>query len=355
MEFIDLRAQYETIKDDINIRIQNVLNHGAYINGPEVTSLESRLSEFVGVKHTITCANGTDALEIVLRALGVGANDVVFCPTFTFFATAEVISNLGGIPIFVDSDLDTFNICPDDLEEKILKVKKTTQLNPKAVIAVDLFGLPANYDRLEKIAEQQDLFLVEDAAQGFGGSIRGKRAGSFGIAATTSFFPAKPLGCYGDGGAIFTNSDSINELARSLRSHGQGSHKYENVRIGYNSRLDTIQAAVLHAKLNVFESELIARNRAAVNYNGLYSDYFVVPTVPVGCQSSWAQYTIKCHDRTHAIDAFKKKGIPTNIYYPKCLHEQDAFRYVKELQMNLPRATSLSQSVLSLPMHGYLR
>jgi len=354
MEFIDLRSQYEAIKDDINYRIQNVLNHGAYINGPEVTALEDKLSKFVGVKHTITCANGTDALEIVLRALGIGPNDVVFCPTFTFFATAEVISNLGAIPIFVDSDLETFNICPDDLEDKIRRTKKETDFNPKAIISVDLFGLPANYDRLERIAAQYDLLLVEDAAQGFGGSIRGKRAGSFGIAATTSFFPAKPLGCYGDGGAIFTNSDTINELARSLRSHGQGSHKYENIRIGYNSRLDTIQAAVLLAKLEVFEKELNSRDCAAKNYNKIYAEHFVVPTVPDGFRSAWAQYTIRCDNRTNTIKEFQKKGIPTNIYYPKCLHEQKAFQYVKDLQINLPRAINLSKSVLSLPMHGYL-
>ena len=238
MQFIDLAAQYKHLKAKIDKRIQNVLDHGKYIMGPEVQELEEKLAEYVGVKHAITCANGTDALTLAMMVLNIGKNDAVFCPTFTFFATAEVIAYEGATPVFVDSDEATFNICPVDLEKRIQATIAEGQLTPKAIIAVDLFGLPANYPEIQKIADKYGLKLVEDAAQGFGGSINGKRAGSFGDIATTSFFPAKPLGCYGDGGAIFTNNDEYAELVKSYRVHGKGSDKYDNIRIGMNSRLD---------------------------------------------------------------------------------------------------------------------
>ncbi len=253
MHFIDLESQYKHLKTKIDKRIQGVLNHGHYIMGPEVRELEHALAEYVGVKHAITCANGTDALQLALMALEIGEGDAVFCPTFTFFATAEVIAYANATPVFVDSDERTFNICPKNLEEQITKVIEKGALKPKAIIAVDLFGLPANYVELEKLAAKYDLYLIEDAAQGFGGAINGKKAGGFGDIATTSFFPAKPLGCYGDGGAVFTNDDKLAALIESYRVHGKGSDKYDNVRIGLNSRLDTIQAAILLEKLAEFQ------------------------------------------------------------------------------------------------------
>ena len=263
MEFIDLQAQYQHLKTRIDKRIAKVLDHGKYIMGPEVQELEEKLADYVGVKHAISCANGTDALQLCLMTLDIKAGDAVFCPTFTFFASAEVIAFAGATPVFVDSDERTFNICPVDLEKRIKAVISEGKLNLKAIIAVDLFGLPANYPELERIAQKYGLKLIEDAAQGFGGDINGQRAGSFGDIATTSFFPAKPLGCYGDGGAIFTNNDEYAELIRSYRVHGKGKDKYDNVRVGINSRLDTVQAAILLEKLIEFPTELIKRQRAA--------------------------------------------------------------------------------------------
>ena len=257
MQFIDLAAQYQSLKEKIDARIQTVLEHGKYIMGPEVQELEQNLSEYVGVKHTVSCANGTDALTLALMVFDIKPGDAVFCPTFTFFSTAETIAFEGATPIFVDSDEYTFNICPIDLEKRIEKVLAEGKLKPKAIIAVDLFGLPADYPALRKIADKYDLKIIEDAAQGFGGEINGKRAGSFGDIATTSFFPAKPLGCYGDGGALFTDNDVYAELLSSYRVHGKGKDKYDNVRIGMNSRLDTIQAAILLEKLSVFPQELV--------------------------------------------------------------------------------------------------
>lgn len=267
MKFIDLESQYIYLKDSINKRIQDVLNHGIYIMGPEVKELEEKLAEYVGVKHVVTCANGTDALTLAMIALEIKEGDAIFCPTFTFFATAEVIAYEGATPVFVDSDEATFNICPENLELQIKKVIAEGKLKPKAIIAVDLFGLPADYPKIKKIADKYGLKLIEDAAQGFGGEINGKRAGSFGDIGTTSFFPAKPLGCYGDGGAIFTDNDEYAHLLRSLRIHGKGLDKYDNVRIGMNSRLDTIQAAILLEKLEIFPTELKARNQAASYYS----------------------------------------------------------------------------------------
>lgn len=354
MQFIDLAAQYLHLKDKIDARIQAVLNHGHYIMGPEVQELEEKLAEYVGVKHAITCANGTDALTLAMMVLDIKEGDAVFCPTFTFFATAEVVAYEGATPIFVDSDPDTFNICPIDLEKRIKAVIEEGVLTPKAIIAVDLFGLPANYPELEKLAEKYNLKLVEDAAQGFGGSINGKQAGSFGDIATTSFFPAKPLGCYGDGGAIFTNNDEYAALLESYRVHGKGKDKYDNVRIGMNSRLDTIQAAILLEKLAAFPQELINRNKAAERYTEKLKYTYKTPVVPEGYVSSWAQYTLKAVDRDVEMAKYKKQGIPTMVYYGTCMHQQTAFKGLGYQEGDFPVAERLTSSVFSLPMHGYL-
>ncbi len=355
MQFIDLKAQYQHLKKRIDQRIQNVLEHGKYIMGPEVHELEKKLAEYVGVKHAITCANGTDALTLTLMVLDIKEGDAVFCPTFTFFATAEVISFANATPIFVDADEKTFNICSQDLEKRIQEVVEEGKLNLKAIIAVDLFGLPANYSELEKIAKKYNLKLIEDAAQGFGGEINGKKAGSFGDVATTSFFPAKPLGCYGDGGAIFTNNDEYAELLRSYRVHGKGVDKYDNVRIGMNSRLDTIQAAILLEKLAEFPRELINRNKAATNYEDELSAKYKTPQVMEGYLSSWAQYTLIDENRDVVMAEYKKQGIPTMIYYETCLHLQSAFADLGYKKCDFPVAEKLSKQVFSLPMHGYLK
>ncbi len=354
MQFIDLAAQYQHLKAKIDKRIHAVLDHGQYIMGPEVQELEEKLAKYVGVKHVITCANGTDALTLAMMVLDVKEGDAIFCPTFTFFATAEVIAYEGATPVFVDSDRDTFNICPQNLELQIQKVIAEGKLKPKAIIAVDLFGLPANYPEIEQIAQKYNLKLVEDAAQGFGGEINGQRAGSFGDIATTSFFPAKPLGCYGDGGAIFTNNDEYAELLRSYRVHGKGKDKYDNVRIGMNSRLDTIQAAILLEKLAEFPTELKARNQAAAKYTQELATTYKVPVVPEGYLSSWAQYTLQAEDRDTEMANYKAQGIPTMVYYGTCMHNQTAFAYLDYQKGDFPIAEQLAESVFSLPMHGYL-
>ncbi|PXF63039.1 DegT/DnrJ/EryC1/StrS family aminotransferase [Kangiella spongicola] len=355
MQFIDLKAQYQHLKSKIDKRIQAVLEHGHYIMGPEVQELEEKLAEYVGVKHAITCGNGTDALTLAMMVLDVKPGDAVFCPTFTFFATAEVIAFEGATPVFVDADESTFNICPIDLEKRIQAVIAEGTLTPKAIIAVDLFGLPANYPELEKIAKKYDLKLVEDAAQGFGGAINGQKAGGFGDIATTSFFPAKPLGCYGDGGAVFTNNDEYAELIKSYRVHGKGKDKYDNVRIGMNSRLDTIQAAVLLEKLAEFPKELIARNLAAENYENSLAGTFKTPQIPDGYLSSWAQYTLVSEDRDAAMAKYKEQGTPTMIYYGTCMHQQSAFKELGYQAGDFPVAEKLAETVFSLPMHGYLK
>jgi dTDP-4-amino-4,6-dideoxygalactose transaminase len=355
IQFIDLKAQYQHLKTRIDARIHKVLQHGKYIMGPEVQELEQKLAEYVGVKHAITCANGTDALTLCLMVLDIKEGDAVFCPTFTFFATAEVIAFAKATPVFVDSDASTFNICPVELERKIKQTIKEGKLIPKAIIAVDLFGLPANYPEIEAIAEKYDLKLVEDAAQGFGGSIHGKKAGSFGDLATTSFFPAKPLGCYGDGGAIFTNNDEYAELLRSYSVHGKGSDKYDNVRIGMNSRLDTIQAAVLLEKLAEFPTELINRNKVADNYEKNLKSKYKTPQVPEGYLSSWAQYTLVSDNRSIDIQNYKELGIPTMIYYGTCMHQQTAFKSLGYNKNDFPISEMLAERVFSLPMHGYIK
>ena len=354
MQFIDLAAQYQYLKAKIDTRIQRVLDHGQYIMGPEVGELEEQLANYVGVKHAITCANGTDALTLAMMVLDVKQGDAVFCPTFTFFATAETIAFQHATPILVDSDAATFNLCPVDLERRIIKVIGEGKLKPKAIVAVDLFGLPADYPAIVAIAKKYGLKIIEDAAQGFGGEIYGQRAGSFGDIATTSFFPAKPLGCYGDGGAIFTNNDDYAALLRSYRVHGKGSDKYDNVRIGMNSRLDTIQAAILLEKLAAFPDELRQRNRAAKNYETALSGRYQTPVTPDGYLSSWAQYTLVDENRDAIMADYKTKGVPTVIYYGTCMHQQTAFKDLGYSDTEFPVASRLARQVFSLPMHGYL-
>lgn len=356
MQFIDLQAQYQHLKNRIDTRIQTVLDHGKYILGPEVQEFEEQLSNYVGVKHTIGVANGTDALQLALMALGVSNGDAVFVPTFTFFASAEVVPLVGATAIFADINEKTYNICPVDLEAKIEKTLKEGSLVPKVIIAVDLFGLPADYAAIKRIADKYNLYVIEDAAQGFGGSINDKKAGSFGDIATTSFFPAKPLGCYGDGGAAFTNDDDLAEIIRSLRVHGKGKDKYDNVRIGLNSRLDTIQAAVLIEKLIEFPIELEARQVVANRYSGALEDKFYIPFLPQGFKSSWAQYTIQAKkgDRKEPMAQLKNAGIPSVVYYGTNMHEQTAFKKLGYKHYNLSQAETTAKSVFSLPMHPYM-
>lgn len=359
VQFTDLKAQYIHLKDKIDARIATVLEHGQYIMGPEVEEFEEKLAEYVGVKHAITCANGTDALTLAMMVLDIKEGDAVFCPTFTFFASAETIAFAKATPVFVDSDEATFNICPVDLEKRIKQTIAEGKLNLKAIVAVDLFGLPANYPEIERIAKKYDLRTIEDAAQGFGGSITDakniiRNAGSFGDIATTSFFPAKPLGCYGDGGAVFTNNDEYAELLKSYRVHGKGTDKYDNVRIGMNSRLDTIQAAILLEKIAEFPQELINRNKVAANYEKELSGKYKTPKVPEGYVSSWAQYTLVDENRNKIMQEYKKAGVPTMIYYGKCMHQQAAFNHLVYSDSDFPVASKLSKQVFSLPMHPYL-
>lgn len=359
MQFRDLKHQYQILREDINRAMLDVAASGAYIMGPQVKELEIQLAEYVGVKHCISCANGTDALTLALKAWGVGPGDAVFVPDFTFFASAEVVSLEGATPVFVDVDADTFNIDPMDLERVIRRVLDDGRLTPRVIIAVDLFGLPANYPAIRQIADRYGVLILEDGAQGFGGSINGQRACSFGDIATTSFFPAKPLGCYGDGGAIFTDNDNWAALCDSYRVHGKGSFKYDNVRIGMNSRLDTIQAAILQVKLKAFiDYELEAVNRVAERYTELLNGVVKTPVIPDGFGSSWAQYTIQLssQEKRDALQAaLKAQGIPSMVYYPTPMHLQTAFKALhNETTTQCPVATGLSQTVLSLPMHPYL-
>lgn len=353
MELVGLNQQYKFLEEKIDRRIKSVLDHGQYIMGPEVYEFEELLADYVGVKHCVSCANGTDALQLSLMALDIKEGDAVFCPAFTFFATAEAIAIFGATPVFVDSDPLTFNVCPVDLEKKIKTVIDEGKVAPKAILAVDLFGLPADYDRLKEIAKNYRLLLLEDAAQGMGGEIYGRRAGSFGDLATTSFFPTKPLGCYGDGGAVFTDNDEYASLVRSLRAHGKGSSKYDNLRVGMNSRLDTIQAAILLEKLDIFSIELEHRNNVAKKYNDIFDSIFECPYIPKGYKSSYAQYTIKTEKRLELIKFFEKKGIPSAVYYDKPAHQQLAFARLDDDRC-LPIAEKLSTIVLSIPMHSYI-
>lgn len=357
MQFRDLKRQYEVLKQEIDAGISDVIESVTYISGTQVKILETQLADYVGVKHCVTCGNGTDALSMALMAWDIKEGDAVFVPDFTFFASGEVVFFEGATPVFVDVDEDTFNMDPVRLEEAIRAVLEEGILIPKAIIPVDLFGLPAAYSEIQAIADRYGLKILEDSAQGFGGSIGDRRTGSFGDIATTSFFPAKPLGCYGDGGAIFLNDDETANYLESIRVHGKGSFKYDNVRIGWNSRLDTIQAAVLLPKFKAFqEYELEAVNRVAEKYTKELKGLVKVPVIPKGYGSSWAQYTIELKDEEsrNGLQAFlKEKGIPTMVYYPKPMHQQGAFVDLKIYQ-ECPVTERLCRTVLSLPMHPYM-
>lgn len=356
MEFRDLKSQYEELKDEIDAGIFEVIHSSHFISGMQVEQLEARLADYVGVKHCVTCANGTDALTLALMTWNIGAGDAVFVPDFTFFSSAEVVAYSGAYPVFVDVYEDTYNISVEDLERKIEETLKKGQYTPRVIVTVDLFGQPAEYPRLKAIAEKYGLLILEDSAQGFGGNIEGKKACSFGDIATTSFFPAKPLGCYGDGGAIFTDNDEWADYLRSLRIHGKGNGKYDNIRIGMNSRLDTLQAAILLPKLKAFQlKELQAVNKVACLYSELLRGYVGIPKICEGYVSSWAQYTIRLRDgalRRKVQDALKEQGIPTMVYYEKTMSQQKAFDGFGQ-NVN-PIAGKLCNTVLSLPMHPYL-
>lgn len=360
MEFRDLKKQYEVLKPQIDAAITDVVTGAHFISGPQVAALEKKLAAYVGVKHCITCGNGTDALTLALMAWNVGAGDAVFVPDFTFFSSGECPAYEGATPIFVDVDPHTYNMDPDKLRQAIEQVRAEGNLTPKAVVSVDLFGQPADYDRILPLCKQYGLLLLEDGAQGFGGSLHGKKVCSFGDIGTTSFFPAKPLGCYGDGGAIFTDNDDWAALIRSLAVHGKsGQDKYNNIRLGMNSRLDTLQAAVLDVKFEAFRTrELEDVNRAAAWYTqALQGSGLVLPEVRPGFVSSWAQYTVQLPqgtDRAAVQATLKAQGIPTMVYYAKPMHEQGAFEGTRSAQADCPVTERLCETVLSLPMHPYM-
>ena len=354
--FIDIGAQRQRLGKAIDEAVTRVLAHCQFINGPEVTQLEAELAAFSGAKHVVSCASGTDALLMVLMAKGVGPGDAVFCPSFTFCATGEAVALAGATPVFVDVDEATFNIDAASLKRGIATARKLG-LKPRAVIPVDLFGQSADHDAIGAAAEQEGLFVLDDAAQGFGASYKGRRLGTLALATATSFFPAKPLGCFGDGGAIFTDDDELAETLHSIRVHGQGSDKYDNVRLGLTGRLDTMQAAILIEKLKIFEDEIAARNRVAERYARALGNVVTVPRLAPGCTSIWAQYTIrlpKGTDRDQFAAALKAQGVPTAIYYVKSMHQQTAYRDFPIADGGLPVSESLSSDVISLPMHAYL-
>lgn len=360
MEFRDLKKQYQVLKTEIDAGISEVLTGARFISGPQVKELEQKLAEYVGVKHCITCANGTDAITLALMVWGIGEGDAVFVPDFTFFSSGECPAYEGATPIYVDVERGSFNLDPEKLETAIQAVLAEGKYTPRAVIAVDLFGLPADYTRIKPICEKYGLYLLEDGAQGFGGSIDGKMACSFGDISTTSFFPAKPLGCYGDGGAVFTDNDEWAALIRSLTVHGKnGNDKYDNIRIGMNSRLDTLQAAVLLPKLEAFEKYEVADvNAAAAKYTkALAGSCLELPRIPEGMVSSWAQYTVILPESINRADfqaELKAAGIPTMVYYAKPMHLQGAFAGTDSAEANCPITEYLCSHVLSLPIHPYL-
>ncbi len=361
MQFRDLKQQYQVLKKDIDAAMIEVAANCNFINGQQVKDLEKKLAGYVGVRHCITCGNGTDALTMAMMAWGIKEGDAVFVPDFTFFSSGEIVSHAGAVPVFVDVDMDTFNISAESLEKAVKKTLDEGILKPQAVVAVDLFGLPADFAAVRAVADKYGLKVLEDGAQGFGGSIDGKVACSFGDISTTSFFPAKPLGCYGDGGAVFTDDDEIAALLESIRVHGKGEMKYDNVRIGLNSRLDTIQAAVLDVKLRAFDDyELVDINKAADRYTeklSVLEEKVKTPVIPEGFYSSWAQYTIQLSDRETRDDlqaALKSEGIPSMVYYPKPMHRQEAFAGQAYDDAEFPNTLKLCDTVLSLPMHPYL-
>lgn len=356
VSFIDIGAQRRRLGKSIDEAVARVLTHCQFINGPEVTELEARLAEFSGAKHVVSCASGTDALLMVLMAKNIGRGDAVICPSFTFCATGEAVALTGATPVFVDVDEATFNIDAASLKKGIQAARKQG-LKPRAVIPVDLFGQSADHDSIAAVAEAEGLFILDDAAQGFGASYKGRRLGTMGHATATSFFPAKPLGCFGDGGAIFTDDSELAETLRSIRVHGQGSDKYDNIRLGLTGRLDTMQAAILLEKLKIFDDEIAARNEVAERYARGLGNVVTVPHLAAGCSSVWAQYTIRLPkgvNRDGFAAALKAQGIPTAIYYVKSMHQQTAYRDYPVAEGGLPVSEQLSDDVISLPMHAYL-
>ena len=355
LELVDLKAQQARIRDRVDAAVGRVLDHGAYIMGPEVAELEAQLAGFSSAGHCISCGSGTDALLIALMALGVGPGDAVFCPSFTFTATPEVIALIGGTPVLADIVPATFNLDPVSLEAAIAEARKRG-LKPKAVMPVDLFGLPADYAAIERIAAEHGLCVLCDAAQSYGAAYQGRNVGAIGRVTATSFFPAKPLGCYGDGGAIFTDDADLAHVMRSIRLHGKGDDKYDIVRIGINGRMDTIQAAILIEKLAIFPDEIAARQAVARRYTERLSNVVAVPTVPDGSASAWAQYTIRlpAGQRDRVAAAMKAEGVPTAVYYPRPLHHQPAFRDSPVPASGLAASERAAAEVLSLPMHPYL-
>lgn len=363
MQFIDLKKQQQRIEASLKKRIDTVLGHGNFILGPEIKELEHTLAEYAGTRFCLSCASGTDALLLLLMAYNVGPGDAVFTTPFTFFATAEVIALLGATPVFVDIDPKTYNIDPEKLSDTINTAKKGKGVSAKipqglklrGIIPVDIFGLPADYDSINQIARENGLFVIEDAAQSFGGTYKGRKTCSLAHSAATSFFPAKPLGCYGDGGAIFTDDKALLGMLVSLRVHGQGSNKYENVRIGINGRMDTIQAAVVLSKMDIFSEEAQLRQKIAARYSSLLKDGNVMaPFVPEGYSSIWAQYSIQSEKRNEMMERLKNADIPTAIYYPKPLHLQTAFSYLGYEKGNMPVSEKVADRIFSLPMHPYL-
>jgi UDP-2-acetamido-2-deoxy-ribo-hexuluronate aminotransferase len=356
VNLFDIGAQRRRLGKSIDDAIARVIAHCQFVSGPEVTTLEKALAEFCGAKHVVSCANGTDALVMVLMAIGAGPGDAVFCPSFTFCATASPVVRTGATPLLVDVEAATFNMTAESLARGIATAKKLG-LKPKAVIPVDLFGQSADHDAIAELARAEGLFVLDDAAQSFGATYHGRKLGTLADATTTSFFPTKPLGCYGDGGAIFTDNDELASTLRSIRVHGQGSEKYDNVRIGMTGRLDTIQAAVLIEKLKIFDDEIAARNAIAARYARGLGNCVTVPQLAPGRSSVWALYTIRLPkgvDRDGFAAALKAKGVPTGIYYPKSLHQQTAYRDFPIADGGLPVSEQLSSDVISLPMHAYL-
>ena len=354
--FIDVASQRRRLGPAVDEAVARVLAHCQFINGPEVTALEAALAAFCGAKHVVTCASGTDALIMVLMAKGVGRGDAVLCPSFTFCATGEAVALVGATPVFVDVDEATFNIDAASFKRGIATAKRLG-LKPRGVIPVDLFGQSADHDEVFAIAVAEGMFVLDDAAQAFGASYKGRRLGGMGVITATSFFPAKPLGCYGDGGAIFTDDAKFAEVLRSIRVHGQGSDKYDNVRLGLTGRLDTIQAAVLIEKLKIFDDEIAARNKVAERYAQGLGNVVTVPRLANGHTSVWAQYTIRLPagtDRDAFAAALKEQGVPTAIYYPKSMHQQTAYKAYPVADGGLPVSERLSADVISLPMHAYL-
>jgi dTDP-4-amino-4,6-dideoxygalactose transaminase len=355
IDFIDLKAQQLLIRSRLDAAIARVLDHGAYIMGPEIFELERALSKWTGAKHTLSCASGTDALLIAMMAKGLGPGDAVLCPAFTYTATPETIALLGASPVFVDVDGDTFNLEPRQLQAGLDAARKAG-LTPRAIIAVDLFGRPADYAAINAFAEEHGLWVLADAAQSFGASNSGQQVGGFGLITATSFFPAKPLGCYGDGGAIFTDDDTLADVMKSIRLHGKGEDKYDIVRIGVNGRLDTLQAAILLEKLAIFADEIAARQRIALRYSNALAQHVKVPLNDNTNSSVWAQYTIQvpAKKRAQMAASMQADGVPTQIYYPRPVPAQEAYRHYPVAATGVAQSERLSKEVLSLPMHPYL-